>query len=122
MLSKEGRAKKGIFQQDKKIIEDANQLNGFLTQKSSHEYPRVQPCYIFLRVYSPILHILGEKRLLATEIIDAYCQPYDVNYSNEADLTLLHHLIIIERFDLAQSIIQDPDFTKINYTVNLHFI
>ncbi|MDP3270041.1 MAG: F-box protein [Legionella sp.] len=63
--------------------------------------------------------ILGSECFFTKKIVELFLSKYNVNVSNNYGMTLLHYLVLYERFDLAEMVIKNPDFTKINYKFHL---
>lgn len=63
----------------------------------------------------PLKPLIGREVVDAASLIACYLKTQDVNVANHHGLTLLHHLILNQRYDLAPPILHHPEFTKINY-------
>lgn len=76
--------------------------------------------------YEPYLKQVGLDTLFtetnpnaASIMLSDYIQRYGVNASNNLGMTLLHVLIWASRPDLALTVIQSPQFEKINYKFSI---
>ncbi|MDP3269674.1 MAG: F-box protein [Legionella sp.] len=59
--------------------------------------------------------IFGKECLVTKKILECFLIRHDINISNNHGLTLLHYLVHYKRFDLAEMVIKNPKFTKINF-------